>query len=82
MDILGNSSMRQIITDYYQASDEPKYVRQAINAAVVNESKRSGSITRNTFTRQFSFAMYGARKYVDRQTRSKGIVECQILNHA
>lgn len=61
MDILGNSRMRQIITEYYQASDEPRYVRQAINAVAVSETKQSGTFARN-LTRHFSYAMYGARK--------------------
>jgi len=61
MDILGNSSMRQIITDFYQASDEPKYVRHAINAVAVHQVKTKGTFARN-LTRHVSYAMYGARK--------------------
>ena len=62
MDILGNSTMRQIITDYYQASDEPKSVQTAINLATVADTKLSGTSAMNTLTRQFSYALYGAKK--------------------
>ncbi len=33
MDMLGNQKMRQIITDHYQMSDEPRLVKRAITAA-------------------------------------------------
>ena len=65
MDILGNSKMRQIITEFYQASDEPKFVQNAINMATVNDSKTPalmGGSTMKTLTKQFSYALYGARK--------------------
>ncbi len=65
MDILGNSKMRQIITEFYQASDEPKFVQNAINMATVNDSKTpalmAGS-TMKSLSRQFNYALYGARK--------------------
>lgn len=65
MDILGNSKMRQIITDYYQSSDEPKFVQNAIDIATVKDSTSvslTGTSTMNTLTRQFSYALYGAKK--------------------
>ncbi len=67
MDILGNSKMRQIITEFYQASDEPKIVQNAINMATVNDSKTSapmmgGGSTMKSLSRQFNYALYGARK--------------------
>lgn len=65
MDILGNSKMRQIITDYYQSSDEPKYVKNAIDIATVKDStgvSLVGTSTMNMLTKQFSYALYGAKK--------------------
>lgn len=65
MDILGNSKMRQIITDFYQASDEPKFVQNAINMATVNDSQTPamGGSAMKSLTRQFNYALYGARKW-------------------
>lgn len=59
MDILGNSTMRQIITEYYQSSDEPKFVRNAIIAASVMD----GLAPTKTVKQQFHYALYGARRY-------------------
>lgn len=52
--------MRQIITDYYQ-SEEPKYVRNAINLATVMDTKLVGSTAINT-VHAGSSLIYGARK--------------------
>lgn len=60
MDILGNSTMRQIITEYYQSSDEPKMVRRAIVAATTEDGSSS---TMKTMRQQFHYALYGARRY-------------------
>ena len=57
MDILGNSTMRQIITEYYQSSDEPKFVRNAIISAAIID----GPATK-TMKQQFHYAIYGARR--------------------
>ena len=58
MDILGNSTMRQIITEYYQSSDEPKFVRNAILAAATLDGS-----AKKTMKQQFHYALYGARRY-------------------
>lgn len=58
--------MRQIITDYYQSSEEPKYVQNAIDMATVNDTRSlslKGTSTMNTLTRGFNYALYGAKKY-------------------
>lgn len=65
MDILGNSKMRQIITDYYQSSDEPIYVQNAIDIATVKDNTSlslTGTSKMNAFTRHFRYAVYGAIK--------------------
>ena len=41
MDMLGNQRMRQLITDYYQCSDEPKLVNLAVKQAWSRERKYS-----------------------------------------
>ena len=41
MDMLGNQRMRQLITDYYQCTDEPKLVTQAVKKAWCRERKFS-----------------------------------------
>lgn len=41
MDMLGNRKMRQLITDYYQCTDEPKLVNQAVKKARSRERKYS-----------------------------------------
>ena len=69
MDILGNSKMRQIITDFYQSSEEPRFVQNAINMATVNDHKSNtlrgptGGSTMKSLTMQFNYAIYGARKW-------------------
>lgn len=60
MDILGNSTLRQIITEYYQSSREPKFVRNAIIAAAIVDGPAV-----KTMKQQFHYALYGARRYVD-----------------
>ena len=64
MDILGNSKMRQIITDFYQSSEEPKFVQNAINMATVNDNKTNtlmipggGVSTMKNLTMQFNYAL-------------------------
>ena len=37
MDILGNQIMRQVVTNYYEASGEPALVRKAVNKAQIRE---------------------------------------------
>ncbi len=58
MDILSNSTLRQIITEYYQSSDEPKFVRNAIITAAVVDGPAV-----KTMKQQFQYALYGARRY-------------------
>ena len=58
MDILGKSTLRQIITEYYQSSDEPKFVRNAIIAAAVVDGPAV-----KTMKQQIHYALYGARRY-------------------
>ena len=41
MDMLGNQKMRQLITDYYQCTDEPKLVNLAVKKARLRERKYS-----------------------------------------
>ena len=66
MDILGNSKMRQIITEFYQSSDEPKFVQNAINMATVSDKENPAlagpTSTMRSLSRQFNYALYGARK--------------------
>ena len=37
MDMLGNQKMRQLITDYYQSTDEPRLVSRAVLKARTKE---------------------------------------------
>lgn len=56
--------MRQIITEYYQSSNEPTFIKNAINEATVAEasSTLTGTSKVNTLSRQLNYAMYGAKK--------------------
>ena len=42
MDMLGSPKLRQIITESYQTSNEPKLVKQAIRRARLVHSNRTG----------------------------------------
>ena len=49
MDMLGNQKMRQLITDYYQCTDEPKLVTQAVQKAWCRERKFSQEMMGESF---------------------------------
>ena len=41
MDMLGNQRMRQLITDYYQSTDEPRLISRAVVKARIKERSLS-----------------------------------------
>lgn len=61
MDMLGNPRFRQILTEYYQDSVEPKLVRRAVKVARWQEYSRSASSV-DTIGHAVEFALFGAKK--------------------
>jgi hypothetical protein len=78
MDMLGNQKMRQLITDYYQCSDEPKLVNLAVKQAWSRERKYSldlidGSEGEGTsIWSQLKFILKGTRKAENTQNQLLG----------
>ena len=61
MDMLGNPSFRRVLTEYYQESQEPKLVRQAIKLARFRQVGQSQS-SMDSLGSAFGLALHGAKK--------------------
>ena len=61
MDMLGNPRFRQVLTEYYQDSKEPKLVRYAVKVARWKEYSQSSS-SMDSLGSALEFALFGAKK--------------------
>ena len=61
MDMLGNPKFRKILTDYYQDSNEPKLVRQAITSSRIKTIKHRRA-SMESFSSTLDVVIHGARK--------------------
>ena len=61
MDMLGNPRMRQILTEYYQESEEPKLVQHAIKMARIQRYCQIQS-SMESLASAVELAIHGARK--------------------
>ena len=65
MDMLGNQRMRQLITDYYQCTDEPNLVSHAVMTARSRERKFSEDVLDGEVKgRDINPSTWGKLKYV------------------
>ena len=61
MDMLGNPSFRQVLTEFYHDSDEPKLVTKAIKVARWHGFDKSESSI-DSIGGAVGFALFGTRK--------------------
>ena len=61
MDMLGNPSFRCILTEYYHKSNEPKFVRCAINTARLQKHEQTNA-SNESITSEVGLSIFGERK--------------------
>ena len=70
MDMLGNPSFRQVLTEYYHDSTEPKLVRRAIKVA----RWKMYDVSRSSIDgigAAFGFAVFGAKRVCNQNNNLK-----------
>ena len=79
MDMLGNPRIRQVLTEYYQESEEPKLVRRAIKIARFQQFSQTQS-SMESLGSAFELAIHGARKVLILSLQFLCLINCDLVS--